>query len=253
MRPEYGKSSLEYIDVALKILRDAKAQALVTSPVSKEAISLSGLRDFQGHTEYLASRTNSKNFAMMVLSPDLKIVLSSRHIPLCRVSSYLTRSRLYQTISLTHWGLRRFFKIKSPRIAVAALNPHCGEAGWIGFEEARIIKPAVSRAKKEISRFIDGPVSADSVFYKTLRGKYDCVVAMYHDQALIPLKITSFEKIVNFTLGLPFVRTCPGHGTGFEISGKGKASSSSMSWAIELAAKFLHAEQKPTKEDLFGV
>ncbi len=231
--PLYGKASLEYIDKAIELIKEKEIQVLVTCPVSKEAINLAGI-DFKGHTEYLASHFRVKDFVMMLVGGNLKTSLVTRHIPLSKVSSILNTSDIYKTILLTEKALREFFGIKDPKIAVSSLNPHAGEGSFLGEEEKKKIMPAISLAKKHIKN-ICGPYPADTIFHSYLRGDYDCVVCMYHDQALIPLKMLFREKGVNLTLSLPFIRTSPLHGTAFDIAGKNRASPLSLIEAIKLA------------------
>ena len=239
----YGKSSaaegsaaIQYVDMALELIAAGEAEALVTAPVNKSSIKKTGLPDFQGHTEYLAGSFKIKNFAMMFVGKDLKVTLVSRHIPLRCVPEILNPGMIYNAISLTHKYLREYFRIRSPRIAVCGLNPHAGEGGAFGDEEKRIINPAIKRASK-FAKNIYGPIPADAAFYDALRKRYDAVVAMYHDQALAPFKMLYFDSGVNLTLGLPFVRTSPDHGTAFNIAGKGIASPASMIEAIALACR----------------
>ena len=207
--------------------------ALVTAPINKEAASGVGF-GFPGHTEYLASLTDTKEFAMMMIAEPLRITLVTRHIPLADVAKSITENGIIQAVILTRDVLKSRFKIKSPAIAVCGLNPHAGESGVIGNEEKDIIRPAVSRLQKKF-KGIRGPIPADAVFYSAYKGGYDAVICMYHDQGLIPLKMTSRDKGVNMTLGLPFIRTSPDHGTAYDIAGKGIADPSSMMEAIKLA------------------
>ncbi len=236
--PIYGKASIEYIDEAVKLIRKNKIDALVTAPVSKEAINLAGI-SFSGHTEYLATLFKVKSFAMMLIGGELKVVLITRHLPLNKVSHNLNSQSIIETIKLTCQALKRYFNIDKPRIGVCSLNPHSGEKGILGDEEIKIIKPAISKLRK-MSIDLDGPLPADILFYKACRGQYDCVIAMYHDQGLIPLKMVAFNRGVNLTLGLPFIRTSPLHGTGFNIAGKSLANPQSTIEAIRLACSLVH-------------
>lgn len=233
--PVYGKASIEYINEAIKLIRKNKIDALVTAPVSKEAINLTGI-SFSGHTEYLADSFKVKKFAMMLIGGKLKVVLITRHLPLKKVSNNLNPQSIVETITLTYCALKKYFNINRPRIGVCGLNPHSGEKGLLGEEEIKIIKPAILKLKKrKTSIDLEGPLPADVIFYKARKGEYDCVIAMYHDQGLIPLKMTAFDRGVNLTLGLPFIRTSPLHGTGFNIAGKRLARPQSMIEAIRLA------------------
>ncbi|MDO8525469.1 MAG: 4-hydroxythreonine-4-phosphate dehydrogenase PdxA [Candidatus Omnitrophota bacterium] len=238
-----GKASLEYIDKAVDLIRRKEAGALVTAPVSKSHVRLAGFHKFQGHTEYLAEKFKVKNFAMMFVGDKLKVTLATRHIPLKSVSQVLNPGMVYNTIELTYKSLKEQFAIRSPRIAVCGLNPHAGEGGAFGNEERRVIAPAIIRAAK-CRKNIFGPMPADIAFHDALNKKYDAVVAMYHDQALAPFKMLYFDSGVNVTLGLPFVRTSPDHGTAFDIAGKGIADPRSMIEAIKLAVILSEARRR---------
>ena len=235
-KSSFGKAAMEYIDKALALLKEREADCLVTAPVNKSSVKSAGFKDFQGHTEYLAERTGSKEFAMMFVGKGLKITLCSRHIALKDVASAISIDSICKTIRLTHEYLIKFFGIKDPRIAVVGLNPHAGEGGLFGDEEKMVIIPAIRKASCMIKN-IHGPLPADAVFYEALKGKFDAVVAMYHDQALAPFKTLYFNTGVNLTLGLPFIRTSPDHGTAFDIAGKGIADATSMKEAILLACQ----------------
>ncbi len=229
------KTGFDAIEKAVDILKKEKAYALVTAPVNKEAINKSGI-PFQGHTEYLAKATNTKKIAMMLCGDRLKVAIVTRHMPLKKVSGSITQEKIIETVRLTDFGLRKYFGIKKPRIGVCALNPHCGEGGKIGMEEQKIIIPAIKRIRRFIPK-IQGPISGDVIFYMAYNGKLDAVISMYHDQGLGPLKMAAFEKGVNITLGLPFIRTSPDHGTAYDIAGKGIANPNSMKEAIKLAVR----------------
>jgi 4-hydroxythreonine-4-phosphate dehydrogenase len=228
-----GKASLAYIDYAIKLIKYGRADCLVTAPVSKEAISRAGI-GFSGHTEYIAKAFNADRFAMMLIGGPLRVTLVTRHLPLKAVAKAVTEQEILDCIELSRAALKRYFGIDHPRIGVASLNPHGGEGGSIGKEEERVIKPAVARAKKRF-KDITGPVSSEALFYEAFRGRLDCVIAMYHDQGLTPLKMVARDNSVNVTLGLPFARTSPGHGTAFDIAGKGIANPASMIQAINTA------------------
>lgn len=234
-RPSFGKAAMEYIDKAISILKSGKADALVTAPVNKSSIRLAGFKDFEGHTEYLAKNSGSKDVAMMFVGKNLKITLVTRHIALKDVAAAISIDSICKTIQITHEHLIKYFGIVNPRIAVCGLNPHAGDGGLFGDEEEKMIIPAIKRSSGSISN-IYGPVPADAVFYEALKGRFDAVVAMYHDQALAPFKALYFNDGVNLTLGLPFIRTSPDHGTAFDIAGKGIADAQSMKEAIILAS-----------------
>ena len=235
MTKENGKASLEYIDQALQLLRKKEIDCLVTAPVSKEAIKHAGI-NFSGHTEYLAKKTHAKHFVMMLIVDKLRVSVVTRHIPLAKVSKAVSIQDVLTTIKLSSLALKTIFQIKNPKIGVCGLNPHSGEGGLVGNEEDRIIIPAIKKAKK-LNKNIVGPLAADSIFSKALINKFDCIVAMYHDQGLIPVKMLGFDRGVNLTLGLPFIRTSPDHGTAFNIAGRGIASCNSLVYAIKLAVQ----------------
>ena len=230
-----GRASIDYIDEAVGLIKSGAADALVTAPISKAAASLSGFK-FPGHTEYLAYLTKTNKFCMMLAGGPLRVVLATRHIALKDVSKELNSSEIYDAIMLTAASLKKYFKIKNPRISVCALNPHAGENGLFSDEEKRVIMPAIKKASRTL-RNITGPVPADSLFYNAGKGMYDAQIVMYHDQGLIPLKMVARDTSVNITLGLPFIRTSPAHGTAFDIAGKGIANPSSMIEAIKLACQ----------------
>jgi 4-hydroxythreonine-4-phosphate dehydrogenase len=229
-----GSLSLEFIKQALRLIKAKKADVLVTAPVNKYTINKAGFR-FTGHTEYLASATKSKEIAMMLVGGGLKIVLVTRHIALKDVPGALTKEKIENALALTSRCLKKYFGIARPRIAICGLNPHSGDQGLLGREEIKIIRPALLKVK-HLGKIL-GPLPADTLFHLALQNKFDACLAMYHDQGLIPIKTAAFEKGVNLTLGLPFIRTSPDHGTAYDIAGKGCASAESMKEAIRLAVK----------------
>lgn len=206
--------------------------AIVTGPISKESWSLAGFR-WPGHTELFAHRTRAKRHAMMFVSPRLRVGLATAHVSLMEIRDILTIGRIFDAIDLGN-DFCRELGVEKPRIAVCGLNPHAGESGLFGDEERRLIEPAIEVAR---NAGIDasGPFPGDTIFIAAAAGRYDFVVAMYHDQGLIPVKLLGWDKAVNVTVGLSIVRTSPDHGTAFDIAGHGKASESSMVAAIELA------------------
>jgi len=226
-------TGFDAVKKAAGILNKGEADGLVTAPVNKSAIATSGI-PFTGHTEYLAGITHTRRFAMMLCGGSLRVTIVTRHIALKKVPAALTKEKIKDAILLTDDALRGSFGIRKPRIGVCGLNPHCGEAGLIGIEEKTIIAPAVEAVRLKVPG-IQGPLAADWVFYMARKGKFDAVIAMYHDQGLGPFKMLAFEKGVNVTLGLPFVRTSPDHGTAYDIAGKGVADPTSMKEAIKLA------------------
>ena len=231
-----GRAPIEYIDTAISILKNGDADALVTAPINKSSVRKAGVKGFEGHTEYLASKTAAKKFAMMLVGKRMKVVLVTRHIALKDVARSISVDKIYDTIMITALSLQKYFRIKNPKIGVAALNPHAGDGGLFGDEEARIIMPAIKKALKHI-KCVYGPRPADAIFYEARTGKFDAVVAMYHDQGLAPFKMLHFKDGVNLTLGLPFIRTSPDHGTAFDIAGKGIADPTSMKEAVLLACR----------------
>jgi len=237
IKAEYGKASIEYLDKAVELIRKKQINCMVNCPISKEAIKLAGFR-FPGHTEYLAHVTNSKNFAMMLMNNKLKFSLLTTHLALKDVSSKINKHIIGKNILLTVTSLRKIFGIKKPRIVVCGLNPHASDNGVIGREENNIIIPALKALRKTNKAIIDGPISSDVAISKASIGKYDAVIAMYHDQALIPLKLAKYDTAANITLGLPFIRTSPLHGTAFDIAkDHSKANPESLITAIKLAIK----------------
>ncbi|MFH0827111.1 MAG: 4-hydroxythreonine-4-phosphate dehydrogenase PdxA [Candidatus Omnitrophota bacterium] len=216
IKAEYGRASIEYLDRALELLGRGQGDCLVTCPISKEALRKARF-PYTGHTEYLSQRTRVTDPVMMLLNRHLRISLATRHIPLARVSDRLDAPALTKTIVTTHHALKTLFSLKEPKIVVCGLNPHASDNGVIGTEENRVIKPVVSQLKKKIKN-LQGPLSSDVAIHKAFQGSYDAVIAMYHDQALIPLKLFRENIGVNLTLGLPFVRTSPLHGTAFDIA-----------------------------------
>ena len=238
LSPQNGKASLEYLDAAAELLKKREIDCLVTCPISKEAINLAGSKFF-GHTEYLADKFNCKDLIMMLINDKLKFSLVTRHIPLRDVCRSITAHELENNILRTVKGLRRLFLIRNPRVVVCGVNPHASDNGLIGTEELKVIKPAIkSLSKKCEGAIITGPFSADVAISRAARGEFDCVIALYHDQALIPLKLTGFDNGINLTLGLPFVRTSPLHGTAFDLAAKpGPANPNSLIAAIKLAIK----------------
>lgn len=236
--PLAARSALAFLrDGAQRCLRGELA-ALVTAPVNKESIIRSGETGFIGQTEFLSELAKAQRTAMMLLGEDdqgrwLRVALVTTHLPIKAVASAITQERVELAIDLAAQSCRDL-ALPRARIAVCGLNPHAGEGGKIGTEEQESIIPAVRRAAKR-GLDVAGPFAADSLFYYAYRGDYDAVVAMYHDQGLVPLKMIGFERGVNWTLGLPFIRTSPDHGTAYDIAGLGKANPSSMRAAIALA------------------
>src|SRR5687767_14595965 len=237
---EAGRAAYDAICNAVRDAQDGRVAAIATAPVNKLAFARAGL-SWKGHTDLLGHLTGSRRVAMMFWSEPLKVVLATVHVPLREVSRLLTRELLDEIIDLTALELPRF-GLAAPRLALAGLNPHAGEDGLLGDEEERILKPAVSAARARGIQ-LSGPYPGDTVFVRASRGEFDAVIACYHDQGLIPVKLLAFGESVNVTLGLPIIRTSVDHGTAFDIAGKGVADPSSMIAATLLAARLAGAAQ----------
>jgi 4-hydroxythreonine-4-phosphate dehydrogenase len=228
------------IELSVQLAMERVVDAVVTAPINKAGLKKAGF-DIPGHTEFMAKLSGTRQFEMMLIGGPLRVVLVTRHTPIKKISSLLTKEGVRDTILLTDRELRRSFGISKPKIVVCGLNPHAGEDGTIGTEEISIIKPGVALAKKRSKASIVGPLSPDALFYDAYQGRFDAVVCMYHDQGLIPLKMISRGHGVNVTLGLPFVRTSPDHGTAYDIVDRYVADSGSMEEAIKTA---IHIAQK---------
>ena len=231
---EAGRAAYDTLCEAVKDAQSGVVAAVATAPVNKLAFARAGL-PWKGHTDLLAHLTGSPRVAMMFWSEPLKVVLATIHIPLASVTSALTRELMDEIIDLSSRELPRF-GIAQPRLAFAGLNPHAGEDGLLGHEEAKVLRPAIEAAQKR-GIHIDGPFPGDTVFGRAVRGEFDAVIACYHDQGLIPVKLLAFGRAVNVTLGLPIIRTSVDHGTAFDIAGKNVADPSSMIEATLLAAR----------------
>jgi len=230
-----GVAAASAIEQAVKYCLSKKAQALATAPVSKESFKLAGIKH-PGHTEFLAALTKSKNPAMLMICGNICSVMVTRHIPLSEISKQLKTKDIISTVkSAAEFIFSKNGEKKVP-IAICALNPHAGDNGILGFEEKRIISPAVKILRRQ-GYNVSSPLPADAAWLKTINGEFSLIVGMYHDQIMIPLKVVNAKKIVNATAGLPFVRTSPGHGAAFDIAGQNKASPSAMIESILYAAK----------------
>jgi len=235
---EHARHAIAWLKDGASLCLAGKAGALVTAPVNKESIIRSGERDFVGQTELLSTMAKAGRTAMMLLGHDdrgrwLRVALATIHLPIARVAGALTQHKVELAIELAAQACRDL-ALPRARVAACGLNPHAGEGGEIGTEEITVITPAVEASRKRGLDVI-GPLAADTLFHYALRGDYDAVVAMYHDQGLAPLKMIAFDNGVNWTLGLPFIRTSPDHGTAYDIAGKNAANPSSMIAAIRLA------------------
>jgi len=234
VRSAYGAAAMEYVRFAVGEALSGAVDGIVTAPICKEAIHRAGF-DFEGHTDYLAHLTGTRDYAMMLTGQGLSVILVTIHRALAEVSGALSRSSILRAIRLAHHACERL-GARRPKIGVCGFNPHAGEAGAFGSEEREKIVPAIRAAVREgISA--EGPFPADTLFVEKNRKRFDAIVAMYHDQGLIPLKMLAFDTGVNVTLGLPIVRTSPDHGTAFDIAGRGIADPRSMAEAIKFASR----------------
>jgi 4-hydroxythreonine-4-phosphate dehydrogenase len=239
--PQGGEAALASIERAVDDLKSGKIDVLITAPIDKNNIQSESF-NFKGHTEYLKSKAGADEVLMFMIGESMKIGIATGHVPLSKVSEQITVDTLLQKIRLMNQSLILDFGIRRPRVAVLGLNPHAGDNSLLGSEEAEIITPAIEKAKKEgILTF--GPFPADGFFGAGSFTKFDGILAMYHDQGLAPFKALTFDAGVNFTAGLPFIRTSPDHGTAFAIAGKGEASENSFRQAIYLACDIFRNRQ----------
>lgn len=232
--PSQAQSVIDVIARGVDLVQSGAALALSTLPIHKQALQEGAGFGFPGHTEFLAHLAGVPRVAMMLACEVLRVVPVTIHIPLAEVPRALTPRLLEETIRITHAALIRDFGIAAPRLAVAGLNPHAGEGGRMGREEMEVIVPVLERLRAD-GMALRGPVSADTMFHAPARAGYDAAIAMYHDQALIPVKTLDFDRGVNVTLGLPFVRTSPDHGTALDIAGQGRANPASLIEALRMA------------------
>jgi len=228
-----GNAAMEAVAAGIDFCLQGNADALVTAPISKEAITLAGY-DVPGHTEFLAEKTGAEEVLMMLVSGQFRVALATIHIPLKDVPGQITASNLKRRLRILNQSLKEDFGIEKPSIAICGLNPHAGDGGVIGREEATIIKPAIESLWQD-GIYVQGPFAADGFFGMRRQDNYDAIFAMYHDQGLIPFKALTFGKGVNFTAGLPIIRTSPDHGTAFDIAGKNAADHGSFTAAYRLA------------------
>ena len=241
---ESGAASVAFIKKAVQLALTGCIDGMVTGPINKEAINMAGCH-YPGHTELLADLTKTEESGMMIIGGPLKIMFVTTHVAIKDLPSVLTQARIEKGIRLAHMAMTTLFGVKKPRIGVAALNPHAGEQGLFGDEEARVISPA-ARAAQANGILASDPMPADTLFGKAARGDYDAIVALYHDQGLIPLKMVAFGSCVNLTVGLPIIRTSVDHGTAFDIVGKGIADPGSLKEAVRLAAR-LAQQRRPAQ------
>ncbi|MFN4173343.1 MAG: 4-hydroxythreonine-4-phosphate dehydrogenase PdxA [Pseudorhodobacter sp.] len=239
-QPGHAADVIAVIARAVGLAMEGEIAGLCTAPISKKALKDGAGFAFPGHTEYLADLAGVGRVVMMLACAQLRVVPVTIHIPLADVPATLTPGLLEETLRITHAGLRRDFAIAAPRLAVAGLNPHAGEGGTMGMEDLSLIAPVLDRLRAE-GMAIAGPLPADTMFHPQARARYDAAVCMYHDQALIPIKTLDFAGGVNLTLGLPFIRTSPDHGTAFDIAGQGIADPSSLIAALRMARDMARA------------
>lgn len=239
---EAGRAAVEYVFNACDLALAGAVDAVVTAPLNKEAMHLAGFTRYAGHTELLADRTGAGRVSMLLTSAKLRVVHVSTHVALAEAIRRVTPQRVAEVIDLAH-GACRALGIPEPRIAVAGLNPHASEGGMFGDEEAQAIWPAIRSARGRGLQVSD-PMPPDTVFLRAVKGEYDIVVAMYHDQGHIPMKLLAFDSGVNVSIGLPIIRTSVDHGTAFDIAGTGKASEESLLAAIDVAVKMVYAKRR---------
>jgi len=241
--PEGGRGAVQWVQTAADLALEGRVHGLVTAPLNKEAMNRAGF-SYAGHTELLGEQTRTRDYRMMLAAERLKVVHATTHLALHDVPSRLTQERVFTTITLTQQALEDLGVVR-PRIAVAGLNPHAGESGLFGREDAEIIRPAVEQVRAQ-GWEVCGPVPPDTAFYRAYQGEFDAVVAMYHDQGHVPVKLVAFAEGVNITLGLPIVRTSVDHGTAFDIAGKGVADHRNLVQAIRSGARLASAHRKET-------
>jgi 4-hydroxythreonine-4-phosphate dehydrogenase len=241
-----GRAAAEYIDRAASMALTGEVDAITTAPINKETLKMAGY-GHPGHTEMLAELTSAKDYGMMLVGGGLRVMLVSIHVPLRDAPDLVTKESVLKAVRLAHRGLKSM-GVDNPRIAVAGLNPHAGEAGMFGKEEKLHIAPAVAQAIEE-GYDVTGPLPPDTVFYKAKNGVFDVVVCMYHDQGLIPLKLLAFGAAVNVTIGLPIIRTSVDHGTAYDIAGKGVADPASLVEALRLAAKMVRIRHRQFEKE----
>ena len=234
VRADAARAAYGYILAAAAAAQNRRLDAIVTAPISKEAFHLAGIRE-PGHTELLARLTGTRRYAMMLFGDRIRVVLATRHLPLRKVADALTVDSIVEAVEMLARALP-WMGFRRARIGVCGLNPHAGDGGALGDEEKKIIAPALDRCRRR-GWAVSGPIPADAIFHQHLAGKFDAVVAMYHDQGLAPMKMLSFESGVNLTLGLPIVRTSPDHGTAFDLAGTGRAEVGSFRAAVHEALR----------------
>lgn len=234
---------IKTLELATDLCMDGIAQALITGPVHKGVINDAGIA-FTGHTEFLAGRSGCEHVVMMLATEGLRVALATTHLPLRAVADAITQESLQRVLEILHWDLQQKFGLAQPRILVCGLNPHAGEGGHLGREEIDIITPVLERLRREQQMLLDGPLPADTLFTPNHLHQADAVLAMYHDQGLPVLKAKGFNRAVNITLGLPFIRTSVDHGTALDLAGRGAAHLGSLETALAYAEQMVHAGQR---------
>jgi 4-hydroxythreonine-4-phosphate dehydrogenase len=238
--PANAPATVESIDRAVALAREGRVAGIVNSPVTKRLLQEGAGFAFPGHTEYLAHLAGVRRTVMMLVAPGLRVVPVTIHIPLVEVARQLTAEVITETARIVHAALIREFRIAPPRLAVSGLNPHAGEGGMLGREEIEVIAPALDLLRSE-GIAIEGPMPADTMFHPGARARYDVALTMFHDQGLVAIKTLDFARGVNVTLGLPFIRTSPDHGSAYDIAGTGRADPTSLIEAIRLAGEMARA------------
>ena len=241
--PENAEAIITAVERGVHFIKNGQCSAICTMPISKSILKDGTNFPFPGHTEYLAHLDGKNNYGMMLVNKYLRVVPATIHIPIKDITKYLTEELIEKTIKTTHQELMSRFSISNPSIWISGLNPHAGESGAIGDEEQKFIIPVIRKLQSEGYNLV-GPVSADTMFYRKKRRRFDAAICMYHDQALIPIKTLDFHSSVNLTIGLSFIRTSPDHGTAFDIAGKNLANPTSTIEALKLAWNLSKREQK---------
>jgi len=241
-----GQASMRFVRDAIADAQSGKLDAIVTAPINKESWSMAGYKKCAGHTELLTELCKAKRSAMMFVGGPFRVVLATIHEPLLELRHRFKIGAVFDPIDLANEALKKWFGISHPKIAVAALNPHASDGGRCGDEEERIIAPAILMAQ-EAGIDVVGPFPADTLFYQALDGRYDVIAAMYHDQGLIPVKMTAFDQAVNVTIGLPIIRTSVDHGTAYDIAGQNRAKAENMKAAIRTACEMVQVKRAASK------
>lgn len=238
-----GRAAVIYTQKAVKMALDNVIQAMISAPLNKESMRKAGY-SYEGQTQIIGELTGSKKYSLMLILDSLRLLQVTTHIPLNKVSHLITKDRIFDMILIAHQSLRTFFKIENPKIAVSAFNPHGGEGGLFGREEIDKIVPAIQAARKEGINVV-GPIPADSIFVRARKGEFDTVLALYHDQANIAIKLMGFGSVVTLVVGVPIIRTSVGHGTAFDIAGKNLADHQNLRQAVKLTSELVERRLRP--------